>query len=233
MIADDRGGVLAVPIPDLITPAVEMMREHQRRAQQADADAVQRAGAYPDMARPAIGALGQTAQRLHGAAATFDPSAPDSEARAAEILARTHEYLYVNHITFELDGSIGGLKGVMNNLAGGGSRLKLPRTKRRREDAVAELEATITSALSLLDRVSGQTRHLPAGTGYGAETLASIYFTLDDPSWRQRPAETREHLKKNGRAVPGEPGQRPMADVFGRTFCTEGKAPRNISPTLT
>lgn len=195
MIADDRGGALAVPLPDLITPAVEMMREHHQRALQADANAVQRAGAYLDMAQPGIGALGQTAQQLHGAAATFDPSAPDSEARAAEILARTYQYLYVNNITFELDGSIGGLEGVRDNLASGGSRLKLPRTKRRREDAVAELSDTISSVISLLNRIAGQTRHLAGGTGLGAETLARIYAILDDLSWRQRPAETRTQLK--------------------------------------
>ena len=125
----------------------------------------------------------------------FDPSAPDSEARAAEILAKTYEYLYVNIITFELGGSIAGLKGVRDNLANGGKSLKLPRTKRRREDAVTELNDTISSVISLLDRIAGPMRHLAAGTGLGAETLARIYAILDNPSWRQRPAETREQLK--------------------------------------
>jgi hypothetical protein len=218
---------MSIPIPDLISPAIDTMREHHRRARQAEANAVQRAAAYLDAAQAGVAALGQTAQQLHGAAATFEPSAPDSEARAREIRQQTYEYLYVNRITFELDGITAGLKEIRHQLATGGSPLNLPRTRRRREDAVAELEATVTSVISLLDKVAGLTRHLRAGTGFGAVTLARIYAILDDPSWRERPVETREQLKNAAQQfrssqenVAWQPLSRQLSGIKDKLFAT-------------
>jgi hypothetical protein len=97
-------------IPDLIGMAVDAMRKHIDRAQREDANAVELAVAYLDAAQGGVEGLGQTAQRLHNAAASFDPASPGAEATAQELLQRVGDYLHTNVLTTELDGVINGLK---------------------------------------------------------------------------------------------------------------------------
>lgn len=198
---------MVLEIPDLIGEVVALMRTYIERVEHREANVVERASAYLDAAAEGIAGLGQTAQRLHSKAATFDPEGATAEEDAQLLIERVHDYLHVNVLTLELDGVIGALGRIGSELdESGGRRPLFPRTRRKRSEAVAELTSVLKEVDSFLkEQIVGLYRHLGAGTGICARTLRDIEEFLASRSWRDKPKQAKAFLRQAAKECEKNP----------------------------
>lgn len=182
-------------LDSLIPAVVDAMQNHVRRAERAEADAVARALAYLDAGQEGVDGLGQVAQRLHIEAENFDPSAPTAEAYVEALRRAVSEYLHMDVLTNEIRGVIAGLSEIAAQSKAGGW-LRLPDTRRKRQEALAALEGVLGELVDLLGQAEGLTKSLASGTGIGGQTLRQISDVLASGRWREDPSSAVAELRQ-------------------------------------